>query len=118
MPKDAVRIGEHHGSILGEGAVLEKLQQSRWFASVADQLVGLAVLQMHHWRQSGWSYGRITAELNRLNVTSKAGAGNAITYKGAKRVSRGLWQCGNVHKVLTSKAAQVWLSATGGEPPS
>ena len=68
---------------------------------------------MHRWRQAGWSFGRIAAELNRLNVTSKTGVGNAITYKGAKRVSRGLWQCGNVHKVLNNRSTRGWLSSSG-----
>lgn len=64
---------------------------------------------MHHWRQTGWSYHRIAAELNRLNVPTKTGAGNVIHYKGAKRLSQGRWQCGNVHKVLQSRSAQDWL---------
>jgi putative DNA-invertase from lambdoid prophage Rac len=67
------------------------------------------LLKMHHWRQAGWSYSRIAAELNRLNVPTKTGAGNVITYKGAKRFSRGRWQCGNVHKLLNSRSTQDWL---------
>jgi putative DNA-invertase from lambdoid prophage Rac len=64
---------------------------------------------MHRWRQAEWSYHRIATELNRQNVPTKTGAGNAITYKGAKRLSQGRWQCGNVHKVLKSRTAQDWL---------
>jgi hypothetical protein len=64
---------------------------------------------MYHWRQAGWSYHRIANELNRLNILTKTGAGNIITYKGAKRWSHGRWQCGNVHKVLQSRTAQEWL---------
>ena len=57
----------------------------------------------------GWSYHRIATELNRLKVPTKTGAGNVITYKGAKRLSLGRWQCGNVHKLLNSRATQDWL---------
>jgi len=67
------------------------------------------LLQMHHLRRAGWGYGRIAAELNRLNVPTKTGPGNVITYKGAKRFSRGRWQCGNVYKVLNSRTTQDWL---------
>ena len=67
------------------------------------------LLQMHRWRQAGWGYGRIATELNRLKIPTKTGAGNVITYKGAKRFSRGRWQCGNVHKVLNSRTTQDWL---------
>lgn len=37
--------------------------------------------QMYRWRQTGWSYHRIAAELNRLKVPTKTGAGNVIIYK-------------------------------------
>jgi len=68
------------------------------------------LLQMHRWRQGGWSYSRIAAELNCRNVLTKTGAGNVIIYRGMKRFSRGRWQCGNVHKVLKSRMTQDWLS--------
>ncbi len=64
---------------------------------------------MHHWRQSGWSYHQIAKELNRLSVPTKTGAGNVIQFRGSKRVSCGRWQCGNVRKVLLSRATQDWL---------
>ena len=64
---------------------------------------------MHGWRQTGWSYHRIAAELNRLNIPTKTGPGKVITYKGGKRLSHGRWQCGNVHKVLRSRTTQDWL---------
>jgi len=67
------------------------------------------LLQMHCWRQAGWGYGRIATELNRLNVPTKTGPGNVITYKGKTRFSRGQWQCGNVHKVLNSRTTRNWL---------
>ena len=67
------------------------------------------LLQMHHWRQAGWGYGRIAKELNYRKVLTKTGAGNVITYKGVKRLSHGRWQCGNVHKVLQSRTTQDWL---------
>jgi hypothetical protein len=38
-------------------------------------------------------------------IPTKTGAGNGITYKGAKRFTRGRCQCGNVH----SRAIQDWL---------
>lgn len=67
------------------------------------------LLQMHHWRQAGWGYGRIASELNRLKVPTKTGPGNLIHYQGVKRFSCGRWQCGNVHKVLNSRTTQDWL---------
>jgi hypothetical protein len=54
---------------------------------------------MYRWRPARWSYRQIAAELNRLNVPTKTGAGNVITYKGAKRLSYGRWQCGGFHRV-------------------
>jgi len=68
---------------------------------------------MYGWRQTGWSYHRIANELNRLKVPTKTGAGNVITYKGAKRLSHGRWQCGNVHKVLQSRTTQDWFKQQG-----
>lgn len=62
---------------------------------------------MHHWRQFGWSYGRIATELNRLDVPTKTGAGQVITDKGVKRFSSGRWQCGNVQKVLNSRNPRI-----------
>lgn len=71
-----------HGSLVSQ--LLEpNLTEQEWLRA------------MHRWRQAGWSYHRIATELNRLNVPTKTGAGNVITYKGAKRLSRGRWQCGN-----------------------
>jgi putative DNA-invertase from lambdoid prophage Rac len=67
------------------------------------------LLELHHWRLAGWSYHRIAVELNRLNVPTKTGPGNVITHQGAKRLSCGRWQCGNVHKVLNSRTTQDWL---------
>ena len=64
------------------------------------------LLQMHRWRQVGSGYGRIASELNRLNIPTKTGLGSVIAYKGAKRFSRGLWQCGNGHKVLNGRSTQ------------
>lgn len=71
------------------------------------------LLQMHRWRQAGWSYHRIATALNRSNVPTKTGAGHAILYKGVKRLSHGRWQCGNVHKVLNSRNTLDWLREQG-----
>lgn len=71
------------------------------------------LLLMYQWRQSGWSYGNIANELNRRGVTTKTGGGNAIQYKGAKRLSCGRWQCGNVHKILNSRNTRDWLNKEG-----
>jgi putative DNA-invertase from lambdoid prophage Rac len=67
------------------------------------------LLAMFRWRQAGWGYHRIANELNRLNVPTKTGAGNVITFKGAKRLSQGRWQCGNVRKVLVNRTTIDWL---------
>ena len=67
------------------------------------------LVQMHCWREAGWSYSRIAMKLNQLNVPTKTGAGNLITYQGVKRFSSGRWQCGNVQKVLNSRNTQDWL---------
>ena len=62
-----------------------------------------------HCGHMAWSYRLIATELNRLNVPTKTGAGNVITYKSAKRLSHVRWQCGNVHKVLCRRTTQDWL---------
>lgn len=86
-----------HGEMLSQ--VLESnLYEQQW------------LLQMHHWRQAGWSYHRIAAELNSRSVSTKTGAGRVIQYKGSKRLSLGRWQCGNVQKVLNSRTTQDLLN--------
>ena len=54
--------------------------------------------------------------VTRTNITATE-RGNVIDYLGTKRLSRGKWHCGKVHKVLDSRTTQDWLRKKGNPDP-
>lgn len=69
------------------------------------------IFQMAKWREWGWSYGKIAAELNRQLVPTKLPAGTSIKHRGKEMLTSGLWQDGNVAGVLKSKHTARLLAA-------
>ncbi len=73
------------------------------------------ILHMHRLRCGGWSYDRIAKELNAAGVPTKRGKGEIIKYRGETRFNTGLWQSGNVAKVLNNKTVLAWLATQSGD---
>jgi hypothetical protein len=71
------------------------------------------LLQMYGWRQAGWGYARIATELNRLNVPTKTGLGNLITYRGPPTIElRPMAKRQRLHPPSKSLIAKLDRSAT------
>lgn len=62
--------------------------------------------QMRRWREAGWAYQAIAAELNRLNVPTKIAKGTPVKRNGEFRPHTGLWQAGNVANAIKCKSTQ------------
>jgi DNA invertase Pin-like site-specific DNA recombinase len=84
------------GVITARGVQVRKL--------VAHPFEQCWIRQMAVWRSWGWSYCRIATALNQARVPTKQPAGLPIKGKGGiVRQTTGLWQSGNVAKVLQNK---------------
>ncbi len=75
----------------------------------AEQSWILWMLAGHRKGEHGYGYGKIAAELNRLGVPTKTGAGVEINMNKVKMLTHGKWHAGKVHKVLTNKTVCEWL---------
>jgi putative DNA-invertase from lambdoid prophage Rac len=72
------------------------------------------ILHMKHCRDTGMSYEAIATDLNRCGVhTKRHGERMKLRHgdRGAKeKLTVGLWQAGNVAKVLSNKTVAAWLA--------
>ena len=111
---DTVETGEvkhKNGQAVPQRKLVDNLAEQKW------------ILRMWQWRHDhGWSYSRIAAELNRNGVATKR-AGQTLKLRGGdmdaegKRISRpalGLWQEGNVAKLLASRTVRDWIKSQTG----
>ncbi len=97
---DAIETGQVTSKGTRIRKVVDNPQQQSW------------ILHMHRLRVAGWSYGAIAKDLNQRQIPTKNGAGKTIAAGHGKTViSSGLWQCGNVAKVLNNSTVTQWLSA-------
>jgi DNA invertase Pin-like site-specific DNA recombinase len=62
------------------------------------------IRQMARWRSTGWSFNRIAKALNQIGVPAKCPRGLPVRRNGqVVGLTSGLWQSGNVAKLLQSK---------------
>lgn len=112
--KNAVGTGEFKARKSGkqvEIRVLEdNLEEQRWLR------------QMDAWRKAGWSFKKIAAQLNALNVPTKIPKGtpvcvgkDPVTKERIIKPHSGQWQAGNVANVLASSYTKELLSAANPE---
>ena len=111
---NAVETGEfkqQNGLAVPLRKLVDNLPEQKW------------ILRMWQWRhEQGWSFSRIAAELNRNGVATKR-AGQTLKLRGGdvdaegnriRRPALGLWQEGNVAKLLASRTVRDWIKSQTG----